>query len=119
MGAETAPDNLIMGRLKPAALEGINGTVHSDDCAHLQMEAFGDNIAPYMLPNYPDVNSVGMRCEAYGYGFFGCPKLDKPFYLKPGAEYKLECDDRDNISANPLTTCRIWLHFRTPRTHLA
>ena len=72
------------------SFETANGIINADTICDLVVPklAYDDaHVTPYVLPDSPDVLSIGRRCVQEGYGFYWAPFSDTPALIPPDSHF--------------------------------
>ena len=78
------------GTVGGLAFETANGVINADSVCDLVVPklAFDDaHVTPYVLPDSPDVLSIGRRCVQDGYGFYWAPYSKTPALIPPESSF--------------------------------
>ena len=67
----------------PQVFNTANGQIRADTTVTMQIPHLMETIEPYLLPNTPDVISIGRRCVREGYGFYWPPFSEEPYFEIP------------------------------------
>ena len=68
---------------RPMVFDTAGGEVTADRVLPMRVDAIKANISPYLLESTPNVLSVGLRCEMFGWGFFWPAWSRRPFFIDP------------------------------------
>ena len=78
------------GTVGGLAFETANGVINADSVCDLVLpKLFADDahITPYVLPDSPDLLSIGRRCVQDGYGFYWAPYSKTPALIPPESSF--------------------------------
>ena len=67
----------------PVQLSTANGHLQVTQVVDMQINAFKENIEPYILDETPDVLSIGQRCVEMGYEFRWPALSENPYFINP------------------------------------